>query len=109
MLFRASADGQALYEIANLNQGKAVITIPGFSLANGVNIVTAVYQGDANYNPGTSNPLSITISKADFSITTLNPELTIPLAQSGSSTLAFRSINGFTGALTLTVREGSSA
>jgi hypothetical protein len=94
---------QSLYEIVNLKAGKATLSIPEYSGANGANIITAVYQGDANYNSGTSNAVTINVAKKDFSITTLNPEVPISPATSGTSTLVLTPINGFSGAVTLTV------
>ncbi len=94
---------QSLYEIVNLTAGKATLNIPEYSGANGANMITAVYQGDSNYNSGTSNTVTINAAKKDFSLTTLNPEVPIPLAASGTSTLVLTPINGFSGAVALTV------
>ena len=75
--------------------------IPGFALANGTNIFTAVYQGDANYNSAASNAVNVTIAQSDFSLTTQNAEVQISPSGSGTSTLALVPVNGFTGTVTL--------
>jgi hypothetical protein len=93
---------QTLYQVVTLRAGKAALSLPEYSGANGSNIITAVYQGDVNYNSGTSNAVSVNVAKQDFSITTLNPQVEIPLTMSGTSTLALTSINGFSGAVNLT-------
>jgi hypothetical protein len=88
---------------ANLNSGVATIAVPSNQAANGTNVFTAVYQGDANYNSAASNPVNVTVTQSDFSFTTQNPALSISLAGSGTSMLMLTPINGFSGSVTLTV------
>jgi hypothetical protein len=96
------SDGQSFDTFVNLNSGTATITIPGYAAANGINIFTALYQGDANYNSAASNAVNVTVAQSDFSLTTQNPELQISPSGSGLSTLALTPINGFSGIVTLT-------
>jgi subtilase family serine protease len=96
------SDGQSFSVFVNLSSGTAAIAIPGYAAANGTNIFTAVYQGDANYNAAASNAVNVTIAQSDFSLNTLNPEVQISPFGSGTSTLALAPINGFTGTVTLT-------
>jgi subtilase family serine protease len=97
------SDGQSFEAFVNLNSGTATLAIPGYSAANGTNIFTAVYQGDANYNFAASNAVNVTIAQSDFSLNTLNPELSISPSASGTSTLALAPINGFSGTVTLSI------
>jgi hypothetical protein len=58
-------DGSASIGSANLAGGAATFTTT--ALAAGPHSITAVYSGDANYGPGTSNAVSETIE--DFTLT----------------------------------------
>jgi hypothetical protein len=95
-------DDQTLNYAACLAAGKASVSVPASSVANGVNIFSAVYQGDANYNPGSSNPLNITVTRSDFSLATLAPQVAILPGNSATATLVLTSVNGFTGTVALT-------
>jgi len=97
-----TSHNQGLYEIANLKAGTAVLNLPAASLDNGVNLVTAVYQGDVNYGLATSNTVNVAVSKADYSLNTLNPEIQAQIGGSGSATLTLTAVNGFNGAASLT-------
>ena len=95
------SDGQSFESFVNLSSGTATLSLPGYAAANGTNIFTAVYQGDANYNSAASNAVNVTVAQTDFSFNTLNPELSISPSGSGTSTLALAPINGFNGTITL--------
>jgi hypothetical protein len=88
-------------QIASLANGKASVAIPANSAANGANVFTAVYAGDANYAAATSNALGITVSKADFSLTTFNAEIQLVPAKAAATTLALAPVNGFSASVTL--------
>jgi hypothetical protein len=88
-------------QAASLASGKASVAIPANSAANGANVFTAVYAGDANYAAATSNALGITVSKADFLLTTLNAEIQLVPAKGAAATLALAPVNGFSGSVTL--------
>ncbi len=96
------SDDQTLNYAASLSAGKASVAVPASSAANGVNIFSALYQGDANYTPGASNAVNITVSRGDFSLSTLAPQVAIIPGKSGTATLALAPINGFSGTVTLT-------
>jgi hypothetical protein len=102
------SDGQSFSAFVNLSSGTAAIAIPGYYTANGTNIFTAFYQGDANYNAAASNVVNVSIAQSDFSLNTLNPELQISPSGSGTSTLSLSPINGFTGTVTLTTSAPAS-
>jgi hypothetical protein len=95
------SDGQSFQSFATLSKGSASIAIPGYAVANGTNIFTAVYQGDANYNSAASNAVNVSVSQSDFSLAALNPELSVSPSGSGVTTLALAPINGFSGTVTL--------
>jgi hypothetical protein len=95
------SDGQSFESFATLSKGAATLVIPAYAAANGTNIFTAVYQGDANYNSAASNAVNVAIAQSDFSLAVLNPELSISPSGSGTATLALAPINGFSGAVTL--------
>ena len=95
------SDGQSFESFVTLSKGTAALVIPGYAAANGTNIFTAVYQGDANYNSAASNAVNVAIAQSDFSLTTQNPEVQISPSGSGTSTLALAPINGFSGTVTL--------
>jgi hypothetical protein len=95
------SDGQSFQAFTTLTKGMAALVIPGYAPANGTNIFTAVYQGDANYNSAASNAVNVTIAQSDFSLTTQNAELQISPSGSGIGTLALAPVNGFNGTVTL--------
>ncbi|MGA3082280.1 MAG: Ig-like domain repeat protein, partial [Terracidiphilus sp.] len=95
------SDGQSFNTVATLNKGAASIAIPAYYAANGTNIFTAVYQGDANYNSAASNVVNVAIAQSDFSLTTQNAELQISPSGSGISTLALAPVNGFNATVTI--------
>ena len=96
------SNGQSFDTFVNLSSGTATIAIPGYSAANGINIFTALYQGDANYNSAASNAVNVTVAQSDFSLTTQSAEVQISPSGSGVSSLALSAINGFSGTVTLT-------
>jgi len=96
------SDDQGFSSTVALTKGTATLSVPGHSVANGTNIFTALYQGDANYNAASSNAVNVTVAQSDFSLTTQTAELAIVPAKTGTSTLALTPVNGFSGAVTLT-------
>jgi hypothetical protein len=99
------SDGQSFNTSASLSSGTASIAVPSYYAANGTNIFTALYQGDANYNSAASNAVNVTVTQSDFSLTTQNPEVQISPSGSGLSTLALAPINGFSGTVTLSAKS----
>ena len=104
-----SGDAQTLSYAATLAAGSASVSFPAFAAANGVNLFTAVYQGDSNYSPATSNPVSVSIPQTDFSLTTPTPELAIAPGKSATAVLQLNPINGFTGTVTLATPASSAS
>jgi hypothetical protein len=96
------SDSQSINITATLTKGAVSLTLPGYDLANGTNIFTAVYQDDKNYTSAASNAVNITFAQSDFSLTTLNAELQISRSGSGISVLALSPVNGFSGSVALT-------
>ena len=95
-------DDESVYYTLPLTKGVGSIRLSGWSVANGTNVFTALYEGDANYNAGTSNILNITVAEADFSLVTLNAEVSIARTKSGTASLVLTPINAFGGTVTLT-------
>jgi len=104
-----TGDAQTLTYAATLAAGSASVSFPAYAAANGVNLFTAVYQGDSNYTPATSNPVSVTIPQTDFSLTTPTPELAIAPGKSATAVLQLNPINGFTGTVTLATPASSAS
>ena len=75
----------------NLAQSQAVLTIP---LPTGQDVITAHYQGDANYKPSTTPAISVTV-QPDFDFNASSSNLLIN-APGGSGTLTL-TITGDTG------------
>jgi len=96
------SDGQSFESFATLSKGVATLIIPGYAAANGTNVFTVLYQGDANYNSAASNAVNVKVSQSDFSLAVLLPELSISPSGSATTTLSLAPINGFSGAVTLT-------
>lgn len=95
------SDNQSFDTVATVSKGAATLTIPSYAVANGTNVFTAVYSGDNTYTAASSNAVNVTTAQADFSLTTLNPEIMISPSGSGAVTLALTPVNGFSGTVTL--------
>jgi hypothetical protein len=79
--------------------------------ANGTNQLTAVYSGDGNYLPSTSNQVNVAVAQNDGDFT-LTPELAQVSVASGSSASAdvdLVSLNGFSGTVALSCATSSSS
>jgi hypothetical protein len=96
------SDGQSFFVVAPLKKGVATLAVPAWSVANGTNVFTALYQGDANYNSASSNAVNVAVTRSDFSLTTQKAELRISPSGSGTSVLALLPVNGFSGIVSLT-------
>jgi hypothetical protein len=101
------SDDQTFNQTAVLTKGVAKLSVPAYSLANGSNVFTAVYQGDANYNSAASSGVNVAVAATDFSITTLNAEVPIAPAKSGTGTVVLTPVNGFSGTVTLSATAPS--
>ena len=92
------ATGTVVFTLDNNSIGSALVTQGSPSTASinitapavGVHTVVATYGGDANYNSGTSQTVTITVGKAATSVT-VTPASTTPIG--GSSMLVTASVN----------------
>jgi subtilase family serine protease len=86
-----------LSAVANSDTSKATLTTQ--ALPSGQDQISAVYQGDLYYSPGTSNSLVLTVQ--DFTITpsSTNPATNLNINQgaSGSAAYVITGLGGFNG------------
>jgi hypothetical protein len=83
--------------------------IPSSFQANGVNEISAVYDGDGNYSPSLSNTADISVSQSgDFSLAPQLPQITIRPGGSGTVGLNLASFRNFNGNVTFTCTPSSS-
>jgi len=71
------------------------------SFSNGNNQVIASYSGDANYNPSSSAPGTLTVDLSAFTLALAAPRLEIPAGKSSSVPIALNGIGGFNAAVSL--------
>ncbi len=84
-IYFQDAGGQNFGGIFTLNSEGNTATPNGvFNLAGGPHAITAVYNGDASFNPGTSSPLNFTITPASTTIAMTS----IPNSQGSGAVLA---------------------
>lgn len=78
--------------------------------SNGANQITAIYEGDANYQPSTSTAASVTASQTigDFTLTPQSPQIAVQSGASGSVEVNLNSVNGFNGVVNLSCSSASS-
>jgi len=83
----------------------------GWFWNNGANPMTAVYYGDGNYQPSSSNTVTINVtqnSNADFTLAPQLPQISMPSGGSGTVGLNLASVNSFNGVVTLACTPSSS-
>jgi len=70
---------------------------------NGPNQVTAIYQGDNNYQPSTSNAASITVTQlvGDFLLAPQLPQVSVAIGNSVNVGIGLTSVNNFNGIVNL--------
>jgi hypothetical protein len=92
----------------------ATFIVNGLSTAffwnNGVNQITAVYSGDGNYLPSTSNAVNLTVTQSggDFMMTPQRSQITVQSGSTGTVGVNLTSLNNFSGIVTLTCAPSSS-
>jgi len=92
----------------------ATFTVSGFSPAyfwnNGANQITAVYSGDTNYLPSTSNVVNLTVTQSggDFMMTLQQPQITVQAGSTGTVGVNLTSLYNFSGVVKLTCAPSSS-
>jgi subtilase family serine protease len=83
----------------------------GWFWNNGANPMTAVYYGDSNYQPSSSNTVTVNVtqnSTADFTLAPQQPQITMPSGGSGAVGVNLASLNSFNGVVTLACTPSSS-
>lgn len=82
---------------------------PSFFWSSGTNQITAIYDGDGNYAPSTSNTASLAATQSgDFSVAPQIPQITIKAGSSGQLGLNLASLNGFNGDVAFSCVPSSS-
>jgi len=78
--------------------------------ASGTNQITAIYDGDSNYQPSTSSVASISVTQrvGDFALYPQLPQITFAPGGSGSVGLNLTALNNFSAAVTLSCTTSSS-
>ncbi len=77
---------------------------------SGTNQITAIYDGDSNYQPSTSSVASISVTQrvGDFALYPQLPQITFAPGGSGSVGLNLTALNNFNAAVTLSCTTSSS-
>jgi subtilase family serine protease len=77
---------------------------------NGNNQIMAIYQGDSNYQPSSSNVvnLEVTQSGGDFTLAPQTPQITVQSGASGTLGLNLMSLSGFNSVVTLACAPSST-
>lgn len=78
--------------------------------SNGANQMTAVYSGDANYLPSTSNAVNVTVAQnaGDFTLTPGQAQVNVVSGSSASTGVDLVSLNGFNATVALSCATSSS-
>jgi len=94
-------DGKTLLGTGTVTNGTATLTAS--ALAVGTHSVTAIYAGDANFNPATSSAVGITISALSpaFSLTGTPTTLSLGSGANGVITLGIAANASFSGVVNL--------
>ena len=110
-----TSGGLLYYPLTPAQSGaSAMFTANGFSPAyfwnNGTNQITAVYSGDANYLPSTSNAVNLTVTQSggDFMMTPQLPQITVQAGSTGTVGVNLTSLYNFSGVVNLTCAPSSS-
>jgi subtilase family serine protease len=84
----------------------------GFStrvtLPTGTNVLTAIYSGNANFNPTTSTQ-TVIVDSPDFTFDATSTSLTVSAGASGTIPLSLTPVLGFTGNVALSCASGVPA
>jgi hypothetical protein len=95
-------EGTTVLGTAEISDTTATLVIS--TLAPGSHTITAVYNGDANFAPATSSPITLVVPAApDFAVSSSTPPQLIPPGASASFAIHIPSMNAaFTNVVTLT-------
>ena len=88
--------------------GIATITIPAGTLAPGLDILTAAYQGGGNYLGGASGQASVTVTAGTPTFTITGTAVNVAPGLVAISTITVTPAGGFTGSVALTAAITSS-
>jgi hypothetical protein len=95
-------DGKTLLSAASLSGGSATYSTPALSV--GTHSITAVYSGDANFNPASSSS-AVTVSVAAvppaFSLSSSDGSISLTRGQNGVATLTLTANATFAGTINL--------
>jgi hypothetical protein len=85
-------------------------TIPASDLANGSNVITVSYGGDANYQ-ATSGSVSVTLVGAtgSYSLTGPSQPVVVEASQQASTSISVSTSNGFTGLVNMACTVSAAA
>jgi hypothetical protein len=81
------------------NSSADSVTVPGYALTNGTNLLVATYSGDANYAAASSAALAVTLAASDFSLNTTAQQIVVTYPKTGSAAVSLTAINGFSGSV----------
>jgi hypothetical protein len=76
-----------------------VATLPISFPTAGIYAVTATYAGDANNQPSSSSPVTITVVAPDFTVSASPAAATITAGQSATTTLTVTPVGGYNGTI----------
>jgi hypothetical protein len=82
----------------------------GWFWNNGANPMTAIYYGDGNYQPSSSNSVTVNVtqtSTADFTMAPQQPQINMQSGGSGTVGVNLASLNSFNGVVTLACTPSS--
>ncbi len=102
----AFKDGNTILSTVSLSNGQAVYTTSSLSVAT--HIITAVYNGDANYTGSTSNAVSQLINKSGTTTSLTGPKGAVNYGQSITFTATVTASSG-TPTGTVTFVDGTTA
>jgi hypothetical protein len=94
-------DGSTVLGSGQLNNS-GVATYTTSSLTAGLHQITAVYQGDANFNGATSAALAQIVTAPVFSLMSSTTSLSLKAGQTGKATISMIPVGGFTGGVLFT-------
>ncbi len=77
-------------------------TVNSSDLPQGANVITLQYSGDTVYKPSSTTLSAVSNSLSDFTIVPNSPNVAVSAGSSGNDTVQVGSVNGFTGAVSLT-------
>lgn len=95
-------DGTTLIGTVPVNAGTTTYTAS--ALTTGIHVFKAVYTGDTNYNPATSDTASVTVAPvaAAFTMTPSSTNVAVTGGAQGIVTLSLTANSSFSGGVTLT-------